>query len=105
MRAYIAAFGVPLLLILLSVPLILGAVSRNRVYGFRTRNTLASDAAWYPANRLGGIALVCSSLMWLIAGAMLVSEPNGYRSVLGIGVAATAVAMIAAMTYAARIRA
>ena len=46
MRAYIAAFGVPLLLILLSVPLILGAVSRNRVYGFGTRNTLASDAAW-----------------------------------------------------------
>lgn len=88
-------------MIALSLPLIFGAVSRNHLYGFRTRRTLASDAAWYPANRFGGIALVLSSLVWLAAGTMLVGEPNGYRSVIVIGLIATAVAMVAAMAYAA----
>ena len=101
MRAYVISFGVPVFMIALSVPLIVGAVSRNRLYGFRTRRTLASDEAWYPANRIGGIALVVSSLVWLTAGTLLVGQPNGDQSVMAIGLTATAVAMIGAIAYAA----
>jgi len=101
MRAYVIAFGLPLFIIALSVPLIRGAVSRNRLYGIRTRRTLASDEAWYPANRIGGIALVASSLVWLIAGTLLVGEPDGEQRVMAIGLTATAVAMIGAIAYSA----
>jgi hypothetical protein len=34
---------VPLVIILLSIPMILGKVPRNSVYGFRTAYTLSSD--------------------------------------------------------------
>lgn len=101
MRAYVISFGVPLFIIALSVPLIRGAVSRNRLFGIRPRRTLAPDEAWYPANRIGGIALVVSSLVWLAAGTLLVGEPDGEQSVMAIGLIATAVAMIGATAYAA----
>ena len=49
----------------LAVPLIRGRVPRNGVYGFRVPKTLASDAVWYPANRVHGRCL-------LVSGAILV---------------------------------
>ncbi len=101
MRAYVIAFGLPLFIVALSVPLIRGAVSRNRLYGLRTQRTLASDEAWYPANRIVGIALVASSLVWLAAGTLLVGQPDGEQSVMAIGLTATAVAMIGAIAYSA----
>ena len=37
-----------------SVPLALGKVPPNRLYGFRTPRTLADDRVWYPVNRVAG---------------------------------------------------
>jgi uncharacterized membrane protein len=52
-------FLIPALLIAAAaVPLILGLVPRNRLYGVRTPRTLSADRIWYPANRLGGVAVV-----------------------------------------------
>ena len=45
--------GLPVLLIAVSIPLMLGMVPRNHWYGFRTPKTLSSDSVWYPANRIG----------------------------------------------------
>ncbi len=59
-------FLIPSVLILLvSIPLVLGIVPRNRVYGIRTCKTLSDDAIWYPANRFGGWALIISSCLYL----------------------------------------
>jgi uncharacterized membrane protein len=59
-------FLIPSLLIFLaSVPLVLGVVPRNRVYGIRTRKTLSDDSIWYRANRFGGWALIISSCLYL----------------------------------------
>lgn len=60
-----------LLVAVLSVPLILRRVPRNAFYGLRTRKTLSSDAAWYPANVFAGQALALASvaaagLVWLV---------------------------------------
>ena len=55
----------PVLLIVLAVPLILGIVPRNRIYGVRTRGTLASDDVWYAANRIGGMVLLLAGLVWI----------------------------------------
>jgi uncharacterized membrane protein len=61
---------VPLLVIALSVPLILGKVPRNHWYGFRTPKTLSSDTVWYPANRVGGKYLCVAGLLELVAFAI-----------------------------------
>ena len=59
-------FLIPAILILLfSIPLVLGIVPRNRVYGIRTCKTLSDDSVWYRANRFGGWALIISSCLYL----------------------------------------
>jgi len=46
-------FAVPaLLLFVVAVPLVLGVVPRNRLYGVRTARSLSDDGVWYPANRV-----------------------------------------------------
>ena len=73
--------GLSVLLALVGVPLMLGKVPPNRVYGFRTAKTLSDPAIWYPANKTAGrnllIAGVCSALLSI--GVVKVSslvEPN-----------------------------
>jgi uncharacterized membrane protein len=46
--------AVPLLILLLSIPMILGKVPPNGLYGFRTPKTFSSPEIWYPANRASG---------------------------------------------------
>src|SRR5688572_4614882 len=53
------------ILILVSVPLLLGWIPRNRVYGFRVPATLRSDAIWYDVNAR-------SARHFLLLGAALV---------------------------------
>ena len=61
-------FAVPaLLLFIVALPLLFGAIPRNRLYGFRTRKTLSEDAIWYPVNRFTGIALLIASALYLVA--------------------------------------
>lgn len=46
---------------LVSLPLFLRKVPRNRLYGYRTRATLSSDSVWYDANAyFGRISLIGS---------------------------------------------
>jgi hypothetical protein len=55
-------FAVPsLLLFLAAIPLVIGMIPRNRLYGFRTRKTLSEDGIWYPVNRLAGFAIMIAS--------------------------------------------
>lgn len=64
MVKFLIGVGVPLLILLLSVPMILGQVPPNGVYGFRTPKTLSSPDIWYPANRAAG---------WFMLAAMVVA--------------------------------
>ncbi len=60
-------FVIPsLAFIALAIPLIAGWIPRNRLYGFRTEKTLSNDEIWYRANRVGGMTLVITSLLYLI---------------------------------------
>ena len=60
-------FFIPsLIFIVISVPIVLGLVPRNRIYGVRTRTTLSSDEIWYPANRHGGIVIIMASAAYLL---------------------------------------
>ncbi len=57
---------VPLVLVVVSIPLALGLVPRNRLYGFRIPSTLASDGAWYRANRIFARAFLAGGAVWLL---------------------------------------
>lgn len=59
-------FFVPSIMILvLSLPLILGIIPPNRIYGIRTVETLSDKDRWYQVNRYGGWSLLLSSLLYL----------------------------------------
>ena len=90
-RARLRLFFPPITLILVSIPLILSLIPRNHIYGFRVREAMASDAAWYPANRIGGIALVCASLIWLAAASY---APRRYVTVIGMAAVLLAIALL-----------
>jgi uncharacterized membrane protein len=58
----IRAYGVPILIIALAVPLVLGTIPPNGLYGFRTPKTMSSPDIWYPANRVAGWLLVAAGV-------------------------------------------
>ena len=62
----------------LGVPLALGRVGPNPLYGFRTPATLRDPAVWYPVNRVAG--------WWLIAtgAAVAVVAPCTFFGGLGL---------------------
>ncbi|MDR3412526.1 MAG: SdpI family protein [Formivibrio sp.] len=73
-------FFVPsLLFVLLSLPLILDWVPRNRYYGIRTCRALKDDASWYRINRSGGWSLIGSGLFYLAIAALFpLSGPDDF---------------------------
>ncbi len=54
MEKHLAGLVVPGVILVVSLPMILGKVGPNNIYGFRTRKTLSSREVWYPANRAAG---------------------------------------------------
>ena len=51
------------IVMVLSAPLALGVIPRNRYYGFRVAKTLASEEIWNRANKLAGRSLTLSSII------------------------------------------
>ncbi len=76
-------FFIPsVIFVLISVPVVLGLVPRNRLYGVRTRSTLSSDEIWYPANRHGGIVIMLASATYLVVARLdpyHLGAPDGFR--------------------------
>jgi uncharacterized membrane protein len=68
--------GMAVLCIAAAYPLLVGMVPRNQVFGFKTRRSLASDEAWYRANRL---AARC-----MIVGALAIGALNALFLLLGL---------------------
>ena len=77
-----------LLLSMLSVPLILGRVPPNPLYGFRVASTLDDPKLWYAVNRYSGQRL-------LVVGVLAVAGAICFSWIPGIGVDAYALACLA----------
>lgn len=60
-----------IILLIFSIPLVMGKIPRNRFYGVRTRKTLSDDQAWYGANRFGGWLFIVSSLIYMVIAALV----------------------------------
>lgn len=88
----------------LGIPMMLGLVPPNRIYGFRTRRTLANRELWYRANRFAGYALFIASLA---SGATFLLSPQyaSGRSWEGLVVllAPLAIAVLMSLAYARRV--
>ncbi len=91
--------GVGILVSVVSVPLILGWVPRNEMYGIRTPKTLASDRVWYPANRFGGAALALAGLFTVAGALVLLRFAPGMRldTVAYIGLAICVIPLLVAL--------
>ena len=74
MAKHLIGYVGPLLVLVLSIPMILVRVPPNNAYGFKTPKTLSSQEIWYPANRAAGwfmlaasVITICFNLaLWLI---------------------------------------
>ena len=89
-------------LILVSIPLLLGWIPRNRLYGFRVAATLRHDAIWYDVNAR-------SARHFLLLGAAMVilefaSPPTLRPEILGtVAVIGLAVATVVNWRHANRL--
>lgn len=59
-------YFVSTIIFVLGIPLVLGMVEPNSIYGFRTAQTLADESVWYQLNTIAGWGMiaagVCSGL-------------------------------------------
>lgn len=73
------------LLLVLSVPLMLRWVPRNRLYGFRVAATLHDDAVWYEVNASAGRpSIILGALMVALEFVLHLSVRNGTLSTVGV---------------------
>jgi hypothetical protein len=83
-------------LILLSIPLALRWVPRNRLYGFRVRATLRHDAVWYDVN-------AHSARQFIVLGAVMVALqfvlPLAFRDQVLLALAVIGIALIIAINW------
>jgi uncharacterized membrane protein len=92
-------FVAPVVIIAVSLPLAFNMVPPNGMWGFRTSRTMSSEAVWYPANRVAGIALACAGVVWLLAA--FLSQSQG--RVLIIGLSALGIAVAISFLYLRRL--
>ena len=59
------ALWLPLVLIAVSIPLVMGVVPPNWIYGLRTTKTMSNPQIWYEANRHAGANLMAAGI-WTI---------------------------------------
>lgn len=58
--------AIGLLLIVLGIPLLLGKIKPNNIYGFRTKKTISDEKIWYPANKYSGKLMVFAGIIIII---------------------------------------
>jgi SdpI/YfhL protein family len=78
----------------MSIPLIMGVVPPNRLYGFRTAATLSNDALWYRVNRFAGWAFFIAGIA---SGTLLLAIERGMLATWVPDVGAFLVPMVVAM--------
>ena len=80
------------LFVILGVPLAMGRVRRNWLYGVRTPTSMSSDESWQVINRDGGRALVGWGVVFLIGAVAVAVFDIGSRSPqLGTGIVVASV--------------
>lgn len=92
------------LLMVLSIPMILGKIPPNGLYGFRVKKTMENPDIWYPVNAYSGKWLLAVGLIEALAAVGFYFAPglsvDRYAyTVLAVWAVAFAVAIIASVRY------
>ena len=90
-RARIRVFLEPATLMVMALVMIANLLPRNILFGVRTRETMASDAAWAAGNRAGGLVLLAACSVWILAGIYL---PRRYVRPVGVALMLIAIAFL-----------
>jgi uncharacterized membrane protein len=93
-------FAIPaVILFLISVPLAMGVIPRNRLYGFRTKRTLADESIWIRVNRFMGFGIMIAGAVYY---AVALARPYDHDfSVWLLHLAAFAIPLVVALTLSA----
>ncbi len=92
-----------LVILVLGIPLLLGKVPPNALYGLRTRRTLADEEIWYRANRFAGLVLMLAGGVVLLAWALVPRSPFEGPWGMGILLGVVVLALVLSTAYAARL--
>ena len=93
-----------LLLSALSIPLILGIIPPNGLYGFRVRKTIENPEIWYAVNKRSGIGLLAMGVGTALAAVGFALVPNiaidTYSfSILGVVLVISVITMIDTLRF------
>jgi len=94
--------GVAIVTALIALPLALRKIPRNRLYGVRTRRTLADDRVWYETNAYGGRCLIVASAVTIALVVILGLTPLPRDLLVPAGLAALVVPSLVAAILAVR---
>jgi uncharacterized membrane protein len=67
-KTFITLTVLGVVIILISIPLYLGKVKRNGIYGFRIRKAFESEQNWYKINRYGAKSLILWAMVLMAVG-------------------------------------
>src|SRR5689334_8701044 len=65
-----------LILVVLSIPLIMGKISPNPWYGFRVRRTLSNPVVWYAVNAYSAKWLLAVGIVNIVSAVVLYFVPE-----------------------------
>lgn len=110
MNHFLLGYFLPATVALLAIPMALGKVPPNGLYGFRTSKTLSSPEIWYPANRAAGGFMLAAAV--LAFGFCLVLLSVGaawpqitlYRSMVAAKMVPLLLSLAAAFVYLRRLQ-
>jgi uncharacterized membrane protein len=85
-------FCLGLIIIAVSIPLYLGKIKMNCLYGFRIPKAFESEENWYLINRYGAKALIYWSVVMMVIGIVCLCIP--LESLLIVAMVAVVVLMI-----------
>jgi len=93
-----------IVIIVISIPLYLGKVKRNAVYGFRIRKAFESEQNWYLINRYGALLLMIWAVVLAILGiACLFVHPQYVLHIVKAGFISILIPVLLTIAFARRI--
>ncbi|MEW6335319.1 MAG: SdpI family protein [Thermodesulfobacteriota bacterium] len=102
-KTFITLIALGVVTILLSIPLYLGRVKRNRIYGIRIRRAFESEQNWYRINRYGAGALILWAVNLMAVGTLcLFVDARFVLNIAKVGIISIIIPIMLTIAYGRR---
>ncbi|MGV8081897.1 MAG: SdpI family protein [Syntrophales bacterium] len=103
-KAALTLLVVGIVLFLVSIPLYLGKIKRNSLYGFRIAKAFESEENWYAVNRYGAGAMMLWSVVLTVIGmGCLYVQPQNVMTVSNVGMLSVGIPILLTVLYARKL--